>query len=188
MIEATELRADKTFLMDGTPYKVLKYRHQKIARGGGNVKLTVKNLRTGDKEEKTLNSSHKVEEIDTVKKPLQYLYKDENSAYFLDPESYEQTEVPISVIEDEIDYIKEGEEVDILLWGDKPLSIDIPPKVTLEVVDAAPGVKGDTTTNVYKPATLENGVKVKVPLFIEKGDRIVFDTRTKEYVERAKKS
>lgn len=186
MIDATNLRAGTTFLLENTPYKVKKYRHQKIARGGGTVKLSVKNLKTGGNEEKTLNSSHKVEKISTVKKPLQYLYKDESSAYFMDPRSYEQVEILVSLIKDELPFLKEGGTVDVLFWEDKPLSVDIPVKVTLEVVDTTPGVKGNSATNIYKPAEFKNDLKVKVPLFINKGDKVVVDTRTAEYVERAK--
>lgn len=186
MIGVTDLKNGKTFVFESKPYKVLKYFHQKIGRGGATVRLTVRNLETGQSEEKTFNSSHKVEEINTTKKQLQYLYSDSNSAYFMDPMTYEQVEIPLSVVGDETAYIKEGEEVNLLFWGEKPLSIEIPPKVTLRIKETSPGVKGNSATNIYKSATLENGIKVKVPLFINTNDKIVVDTRTGEYVERAK--
>lgn len=186
MISATDLKNGKTFEMNGNPYKVVKYTHQKIGRGGANIKIKARNLRTGDLEERTFNSTFKVDEITTTKKPLQFLFKDSDIATFMDPKSFEQVEIPVEVIEDELNYIKEGQNVDILMWDNKPLSVDIAPKVTLEVSQTDPGVRGDTASNVYKPATLENGLSVKVPLFINPGDKIRVDTRTGEYVERAK--
>jgi elongation factor P len=188
MIGASRLRAGTTFLLDGNPYKVIKYRHQKLGRGGANVKLSLRNLKTGSLEEKTLNSSYKVNKISTIKKPLQYLYNDKDFAYFMDTKTFEQTQVPISIIENELNFVKEGEKVNVYFWDDKALSVELPPKVTLKVVNTTPGVKGNSATNIYKPAELENGLKIKVPLFINKGDKIIVDTRTAQYVERAKTS
>ena len=187
MVEATALKTGKTFVMDGTPFVVVKYEIQKIARGGGTVKLQVRNLRNGQFEQKTMNSSVKVQEISTTKRPLQFLYVDDSVASFMDPSNFEQIELPKSLIEDELPYIKEGETVNVLFWDEKPLSVEISPKVTLEVTETTPGVKGNSATNVYKPATLENGLEVKVPLFIKKGEKVRIDTRTGEYVERANK-
>lgn len=186
MINATDLKNGTTFTMDGKPYRVVKYAHQKIARGGGNVKLSLRNLENGNLEEKTLNSSVKVDDINTTKKPLQYLYQDEGSAVFMDERSYEQVEVSKKIIKDDLPFIKEGDNVNVLFWEERPLSVDIPPKVRLKVFETAPGVKGNSATNIYKPAKLENDVSVKVPLFIETGDSVIVDTRTGEYVERAK--
>lgn len=184
MIEATNLKNGTTFLMDGKPFKVIKYTHQKIGRGGGLVKLVVRNLESGTQIEKTINSTAKVENINTMKRNMQYLYKDESSAVFMDPKTYSQVEIPVGLAKEELSYIKEGESADILFWEDRPLSIDIPPKVTLKVIDTAPGVKGNSATNLYKPATLENDLQLKVPLFIKIGDKVRVDTRKKEYVER----
>jgi len=194
MLKATDLKAGATFQIDGKPYKVLKYFHQKLGRAGGRVRVTVKNLATGKQGEKTFNSDHKVEEISTVRKPLQFLYQDTSSAFFMNPESYEQVEIPINIIEEELPYIKEGESVGVLFWSfggaqdkdDQPLSVEIPPKVTLAVVDTPPGVRGDSATNIYKKAKLENGLTLSVPLFVKRGDKVVVDTRTRKYVERAK--
>lgn len=186
MIQVTDLKAGKAFLLESKPYKVIKYTHQKIGRGGANVKLSVRNLNNGNLEEKTFNATKKVEEISTVKKPLQFLYIDKGRGIFMDSRSYEQVEIPVAIVQDQLMYIKEGESIDVLFWDEKPLSFDIPPKVTLKVADTVPGVKGNSATNIYKPATLENGVKIRVPLFIKKGEKIRVDTRTGEYVERAK--
>lgn len=186
MLNATNLKNGTTFSIDGVPYKVIKYTHQKIGRGGATVKLRVRNLNSGNLESKTMNSSVKVDEISTQKTPLQFLYKDEDNAVFMNPETYEQVELSVDLIENELPFIKEGSKVDILFWDSRPLSVEIPPKVTLEVTEADPGVKGDTASNVYKPAKLENGITVKVPLFINTRDKVRVDTRTGEYIERAK--
>lgn len=186
MIEATDLKNGTTFLSNGKPYKVIKYTLIKIGRGGAIVRVNARNLLTGAIEDKTFSSNIKVEEVITVKKKLQFLFQDQKMAVFIEPKTFEQIEIPINVIKEELPYIKEGENVTILFWEDRPLSVEIPPKVVLEVKDAPPGVKGDSATNIYKQATLENGLKIKVPLFVNKGERIVVDTRTGEYVERAK--
>jgi elongation factor P len=186
MINATDLKNGITFLDNGKPYKVIKYTHVKIGRGGAIVRVTARNLESGGVEEKTFSSNIKVEDVQTVKRQLQFLFVDGNIATFMDPKTYDQIEVPVSVIENELHFIKEGQVVSLLFWDEKPLSIEIQPKVTLTVTDTPLGVKGDTASNVYKEATLENGLKVKVPLFIKKGERIVVDTRNGEYVERAK--
>lgn len=185
MVEATALKTGKTFAMDGTPYLVVKYEIQKIARGGGTVKLQVRNLSNGQLEHKTMNSSVKLQEISTNKRPLQFLYADDSEVSFMDPSNFEQVEIPASLVKEQLPYIKEGETVNVLFWDEKALSVDIAPKVTLEVTETAPGVKGNSATNVYKPAMLENGLEVKVPLFIKTGEKIRVDTRTGEYVERA---
>jgi elongation factor P len=187
MIEATELKKGTSFLLSGVPFKVEKYRHQKIGRGGANVKLALRNLKTGEQQQRTLNSSYKVEEIATIKRPLQYLFSDQSRATFMDPDSCEQIEIPVSVLGDDLSFVKEGQNVDVLFWEDKALSVDIPPKIVLKVESTTPGVKGNSATNIYKPAELENGLKLKVPLFINQGDRIRIDTRTGEYVERVEK-
>lgn len=186
MIQATDLKGGKTFVLDGKPYQVIKYEHQKIGRGGATVKLSVRNLSSGQMEYKTMKSTVKVDEIATSKRIFQYLYNDGASASFMDPITFEQKEIPVEFIENELNFIKEGEEVSILFWEDKPLSIDIAPKVTLKVKQTDPGVKGNSATNVYKPAVLENGLEIKVPLFIKTGDKIRVDTRTSSYIERAK--
>lgn len=194
MIEATNLRAGTTFLMDGRPYRVVKYTHSKVARGGGTVKLSVRNLENGKIEVKSLSSNAKVDDIQTSKRPLQFLYKDAANASFMDSKTFEQVEIPLKILGEQMKFIKEGTEADVLFWSfggaqdkeNKPLSVDIPPKVVLEVTDTAPGVKGDSATNVFKSAKLENNLELKVPLFIKTGDKVSVDTRTGEYVERAK--
>lgn len=184
MIEATALKNGKTFEMDGKPYLVLKYEHMKMGRGSGNVKLKLRNLETGDLAQKTMSTQAKFEEILTVKKPLQYLFNDGSEATFMDEKTFIQVQIPLSLLGDQILFVKEGEIVNVLFWDDRALSIDIAPKVTLTVTETPPGVKGNSATNVFKNAKMENGLEVKVPLFIKNGDKIRVDTRSGEYLER----
>jgi len=186
MISATDLKVGVTFLSNSQPYKVSKYSLIKVGRGGATVRVTARNLLSGSVEEKTFSSNIKVEDVATTKRKLQFLYTDASVATFMDSRTYEQVEIPVSVIKTELPYIKEGESADILFWDERALSIDIPPKVVLKVSDTAPGVKGNSATNVFKSAKLENGLEVRVPLFINSGDLVRVDTRSGEYVERAK--
>ena len=185
MLVATDLKNNVTFLLDGKPAKVVKYTHTKVGRGGASVTVSYRNLETGKLEEKTWQSTAKFDEITTQKRQLQYLYKDADIAYFMDPANFDQIEIPLSILGDDIFYLKEGENASILFWGEKALQAEIPPKVTLKVSETDPGVKGNSATNIFKSAVLENGMSVKVPLFIKSGESIKVDTRTGEYIERA---
>src|SRR3989304_369414 len=185
MINSTDLRAGVAFLYNGKPYQVIKYSLIKMGRGGAVVKVTARNLESGSTEEKSFSSNVSVDEVSTSKKRLQYLFKDSTSVTFMDSKSYDQVEVPLSVLGDDILYLKEGESVDVLFWDEKPLSVVLSPNVILAVSQCDPGVKGNSATNIYKPAVLENGLTLKVPLFIKVGDKICVDTRTSEYIERS---
>lgn len=186
MLASTQLRNGTTFMRNEQPHQVIEYALIKMGRGGATVKITARNLITGAVINDSYSSNVKVEEVTTSKSRLQYLYQDGVVATFMDPTTFDQVEIPLKVVQNEVKFIKEGDSVDILFWGEQVLSIDLPPKVTLEVVDTAPGVKGNSATNLYKPAKLENGLELRVPLFINKGDKIRVDTRTSSYVERAK--
>lgn len=186
MINVTDLRAGVTFQLNGVPYVVLKYAHNKIGRGSANVRIEMRNLRTGAVEEKTFMSGAKLDVAPTTKRRMQYLYNDEKSAVFMNPTTFEQVEIAKTIVGQEMKFLKEGQTVDILFWGDQALSILLPPKLTLKIAHADPGVKGNSATNVWKQVLLENGMQVKTPLFIKTGDSVVVDTRTGEYVERAK--
>src|SRR3989339_1516174 len=185
-VNATDLRAGIAFLYEGKPFKVTKYQLIKMGRGGATVRVNCINLENGANIEHAFSSNLSFEKIELQKRKLQYLYKDSKVATFMDPVSYEQIEVPLSILGTDIYYVKEGGETDILFWGDRAMSVDLPPKVTLKVIDCDPGVKGNSASNFLKSAKLENGLDVKVPLFIEIGEKIRVDTRSGEYVERAK--
>lgn len=193
-INVTDLKGGVAFLHYGKPYQVVKYNLIKLGRGSATVRVTARNLETGGTEEIAYQSNTNVEEASTNKRKLQYLYKDGTTAYFMDSVTFEQVEIPLAVLESQISYIKEGEQVTILFWEDPTtssglvaLSVDLPPKVVLKVIETDPGVKGNSASNIYKPAVLENGLKTKVPLFIKTGELIRVDTRTGDYVERANK-
>lgn len=187
-INATELRAGLAFLYEGKPFKVTKYQLIKMGRGGATVRVNCINLETFANVEHAFSSNLSFELITLNKKKLQYLYKDAKVAYFMDSSNYEQVEVSVSILGSDINYIKEGGEVDVLFWGDRPMSVDLPPKINLKVVESDPGVKGNSASNYLKSAIMENGLRVKVPLFIKVGEIIRVDTRTGEYVERAKEN
>jgi elongation factor P len=186
MINSTDLKNGATFLANGKPYKVIKYTFIKVGRGGATVRVSARNLESGGIEEKTFSSNVKVDEINTFKRKLQFLYSDGANVSFMDPKNYDQVEIAREIIKEELPYIKEGDEVTVLFWDERALSIEIPTKITLKIMDTPPGVKGNSASNMYKPAKLENGLEVKVPLFINNGEEVVIDTRTGDYVERAK--
>jgi len=185
MVGASDLKNGTTYLYNEKPFRVIRYAHSKLGRGGATIKITARNLMSGSQEEQTFTPNNKFDEISTRKRELQYLYNDGTTASFMDPMSFEQMEIPLEVLGDDIYFVKEGETANVLFWDERPLSVEIPPKVTLRVEKTDPGVKGNSATNMYKPAILENGLSVKVPLFIKQGDKIRVDTRNSEYVERA---
>lgn len=184
MLVVSELRAGTIFEADGQLWQVLSYEHIKLGRGSATIKVKVKNLRTGSTTEKGFINGAKVNDVQVFKKEVQYLYKDESVAYFMYPDTYEQITIPLKIISGEA-FLKEGESYMVAFLGDEALDVILPPKVDLTVTDTAPGVKGNSASNVFKEAVLENGITVKVPLFINIGDKVRVDTRTGAYTERA---
>ncbi len=185
MLVVSELRAGTIFEEQGNLLLVLSYEHIKLGRGSANIKVKVKNLRSGSTTEKSFINGAKVQDVQVAKKEMQYLYKDENGAYFMNPDTYEQITIALKILGSEAEFLKEGETYPISFHQEEALSIVMPPKVELIVTDTAPGVKGNSASNVFKDATLENGATTKVPLFINVGDKIRVDTRTGAYTERA---
>lgn len=184
MISVNDLRAGAIYEDSGNLLLVLSFEHIKMGRGSATIKVKVKNLRTGSISEKGFINGQKVQEVSVIKKEMQYLYQDGESVYFMDPVSFEQVSIPLKIIP-ESPYLKEGQNYPISFNDTEALSLVMTPKVDLKVVDTAPGVKGNSASNVFKDATLENGIKTKVPLFINVGDTIRVDTRTGAYTERA---
>jgi elongation factor P len=185
MIGVTDLKSGTIFEENGNLLQVLSYEHIKMGRGSANIKLKVKNVRTGSTTDKSFINGAKVNNVTVLKKDLQFLYKDSDNAYFMNPHNYEQTSVSLKVIGDDVFYLKEGENINVSFLGEEALSLNLPPKMVFEVLDTPPGVKGNSATNVFKDAELENGLSVKVPLFIKTGDKIRVDTRTGSYTEKA---
>jgi len=186
MLSATDLRNNSYFIYQEEPYKVLHYKHTHLSRRGADIKVKAKNLQNGAIKNFNFGSSDRFQEADIKKKELQFLYKQEDNFFFMDPNSYQQIELKKTVIKNKGNFLKEGEKVEVVLWKDKALDINLAPSVVLKVKDCPPGVKGNSATNVFKTASLGNGLKVKVPLFIKKGERIRVDTRSGEYLERVK--
>lgn len=184
MISVTELRAGVTYQEDGVLFQVLSYEHVKTGRGSANIKVKVKNLHNGSTVEKGYINGARVQDVMVLKKEVQFLYKDEQNAYFMDPVTYEQISMSLSKIPEHM-YLKEGETFIISFLESNPLSLLLPPKMVFTVVETPPGVKGNSATNVFKDAVLDNGMNVKVPLFVDAGDKIRVDTRTGEYSEKA---
>lgn len=185
MIGVQELRAGTIFEENGQLYQVLSYEHIKMGRGSANIKVKVKNIRQGSTTEKGFINSARVNNVQVFKKDVQFLYKDGEQAFFMDPVSFEQKEIPLSIIgENEVNYLKEGESYNISILGDEVLALNLPPKMDFTVAEADPGVKGNTASNIYKDAVLDNGMKARVPLFIKAGDKVRIDTRTGEYSQK----
>lgn len=184
MISVTELRAGTTFQEGSDIFVVLSYEHIKMGRGSANIKVKVRNVRSGSSYERSFMNGAFVQEATLEKKEFQFLYKDGESAYFMDPASYEQITVPLKNIPGH-EFLKEGETATIQVFDEEPLGLVLPPKATIKVTDTAPGVRGDSASNVTKDAELENGMHIKVPLFINVGDSIIVDTRDGTYTKRA---
>ena len=184
MLSVTDLRAGTTYEEDGQSLLVLSYEHIKMGRGSANIKVKVRNIKTGTIVEKSYINGAKVSPIQVSKKDMQFLYKDDDNVYFMDPQTYEQVSINLKQVPEHI-YLKDGDTFNVSFLEGEPLSVALPPKMVFTVIETAPGVKGNSATNVFKDATLENGLKTKVPLFIEDGEKIKIDTRTGAYAEKA---
>ena len=184
MVNITELRAGKFFEEKDDIFEVLNYEHLKMGRGSANIKLKVKNLRSGTITEKRFISGARVNEVHLEKKKVKFLWKDEASFNFTDTRSWEQFSLNKNQIGEAAKFLKEEEEYEILFFDKEALSLELPRLMEFTVAETGPGVKGDSVSNVYKSATLSNGMQVSVPLFIKNGDKIKIDTRIGEYVQR----
>lgn len=184
MISVTDLRAGTTYREDGNLFQVISYEHIKMGRGSANIKVKVKNLSNGSTVEKSYINGARVNDVQINKKDLQYLYKDDDNAFFMNPDTYEQVQIPLIKI-DGYEYLKESENFSVSFLEGEPLSVILPPKMVFIVIETGPSVKGNSATNVFKDAILENGIKTKVPLFISVGEHIRIDTRTGAYTEKA---
>lgn len=186
MLGVQELRNGTTFLMDGQLYVALKYEHIKTGRGSATIKIKAKNLLSGATTDKSFVNSARVEEANTARRPMQYLYKDGQKYVFMDSKSYEQAVISAAVVAENGVYLKESILVNVLFWEERPLWIELPPKMEFIVAETDPGIKGNSAANMYKSAVLDNGMTVRVPLFIEEGEKIWVDTRDGSYAERVK--
>ena len=186
MYGPTDLKKNVLITLDGQPYKVIEYSQKVMGRGGSIVNVRVKNLITGALIPKTFKVQEKIEPAEVTTKKVQYLYKDDDKFYFMDPTTFEQYELSNDLVGDSKDFMKDGDEMDIQFYNGSAINLTLPKNLWLEVTYTENAVKGDTSTSVMKDATLETGVVVKVPAFIKTGDVISVDTETYAYRERQK--
>jgi elongation factor P len=171
---------------EGQLYRVMDYEHIKTARGSATIKITVRNLRSGAITEKSFQNGTRFTLAELQRRTVQFLYRDEDGNYvFMDTESYDQPVLSRETLGNAANYIRESDTVQMHVYNDEPIDVIIPPAVFLTITQTEPGIKGDTATGAVKPATLETGVVVNVPLFINEGDTIKVDTRSNTYIERA---
>lgn len=184
MFDAGELRKGLTIELEGGLYKVVDYQHIKIARGSAQVRLKLKDLRAGHTIERTFQASEKFVKARLERRNVQFLYEEGGLYYFMDNESFEQTPLDADLLGDALNYLKEDMTLEMLTHKDQPVGIELPVAVGLVVAETGPAFKGDTATAGNKPATMETGIIIQVPMFINTGDTIKVDTRSGEYLER----
>jgi elongation factor P len=183
-VDTSQFKNGLRIELDGEPFAITYFQHVKPGKGGAFVRTKVKNIRNGKIIDKTFRAGEKVELADVEDKRMQYLYRDGESLILMDNQSYDQIPIPAEVVGDALDYLLENAQVDVLFWRGKPINVDIPSFVEAEVTTTEPGMKGDTASGATKPATIETGATVQVPLFINQGEKIRVDTRNGKYVER----
>ncbi|ABM62743.1 elongation factor P [Halorhodospira halophila] len=181
-----EFKGGLKIMLDGDPFTIVENEFVKPGKGQAFNRVKLRNLKTNRVVEKTFKSGESVEAADVMETELQYLYNDGEFWYFMDPTSFEQKAAPSSAVGDAANWIKEQDTCTVILWNDTPLQVEAPNFVDLKVIETDPGVRGDTSSGGTKPAKLETGATVRVPLFIEEGEVLRVDTRKAEYVSRAK--
>jgi elongation factor P len=184
MIDTGDLRKGLTIDLDGRLVKVIEYSHNKQGRGSAQVRMTLRDLRTGSLTQQTVQAGAKFTPVRLERQHVQYLYPDGDQWHFMDTETFEQIVLNAAAIGDMARFIRENDVVDLLTYNGEPIDIELPPAVNLTVTETDPGLKGDTASGATKPATLETGHTVSVPLFINVGDTLKVDTRSGEYMER----
>ena len=185
MVTAGDFRNGVTFEMDVNVYSIIEFQHVKPGKGAAFVRTKIRNVISGAVTEKTFNPNDKYPTAFIERKDMEYLYNDGDLYYFMDSETYEQLPISPNVLGDNFRFVKENMVCKVLSYKGNVFGIEPPNFVELQVTETEPGVKGDTATNVTKPATLETGAEIKVPIFINEGEMIRVDTRTGEYMERA---
>ncbi len=185
MISTNEFRTGLTIELEGDVFQVIEFQHVKPGKGAAFVRSKLRNIRTGSVVEKTFNAGEKIPKARIERREVQYLYNDGKEYHFMDMESYDQMTMSSEQLGDAVKYLKENMSIHVLTFQAKSIGVEMPNFVELEVVDTAPGIKGDTASGGSKPATLETGAVVQVPFFINVGDRLQIDTRTGNYIKRA---
>lgn len=186
MYQPTDLKKGTVCQIDGKPYRVIEYGQKVLGRGGSIVNVKLKNLIDGSVIPKTFKGQDKIEPAEVTNRNVQYLYNDGSIFFFMDPDSFEQYELGTEVIDQAASYLREGDSITLQFFGERVINVELPKNIYLKVTYTEDVVKGDTTSNVLKDATVETGLTVKVPAFIKIGDNISVDTTTGEYRERQK--
>jgi elongation factor P len=186
MYSTAEFKKGLKIEMDDVPYMIVDFQHVKPGKGGAFVRTKLKSLLTGKVLDQTFRSGEKVKKPDLMERPMQYLYREGDSFCMMDNETYEQIMLTEEQLGEARLYLTENLDVQVLFYNQQPVGVDVPLFVELEVTQTEPGVKGDTAAGGTKPATLESGVTIQVPLFISEGDQVKVDTRTGTYIERVK--
>ena len=183
-ISSSELKKNMTLIIEDELYQVIEWQHRKPPKAPPTLTLKVKSLKNGNITEKKVQGNRPLKVARTTKQEFQFIFSDSGSATFMDTNTYEQISINNEFLGDTLDFIEEGQYLDLLIHENNPINIEIPASVNLEVVSAEDAVRGDTATNVTKTAKLSTNIEIQVPLFINVGDKIKVDTRTKEYIER----
>ncbi|GAB4328561.1 MAG: elongation factor P [Leptolyngbyaceae cyanobacterium] len=184
MISSNDFRPGVSIELDGGVWRVVEFLHVKPGKGAAFVRTKLKNVQTGNVVERTFRAGETVPQANLEKSTMQHTYKDGDDFVFMDMETYEETRLNASQIGDRVKYLKEGMEANVVRWNDQVLEVELPNSVVLEVTQTDPGVKGDTATGGTKPAIVETGAQVMVPLFVSIGEKIKIDTRTDAYLGR----
>jgi elongation factor P len=183
-VDTSQFRNGLKVEIDGDPYNMIFFQHVKPGKGGAFVRTKLKNKRTGRVLERTYRSGERLDEADVQDRRMQYLYQDSSGLVFMDTETYDQMAIPLERVGEAKSFLKENLEVDVILYKGNAINIDLPAFIEAVVTKTEPGIKGDTASGATKPATIETGAVVLVPLFLKEGETIRVDTRTGEYVER----
>lgn len=184
MISTGDLKRGISIDLDGELYKLLEFNHIKMGRGSAQVRMKLRNLRTGSTIERTVQAGERFQRARLDSHTVQFLYADGEAYHFMNTETYDQIALPESLLGDGTKFLKENMEVELLSYGDEPIDVELPPNVELRITYTEPGIRGDTASGTSKPATLETGAVVQVPLFINNDEVIRVDTRTGQYIER----
>ena len=185
MISTNQFRAGMTIRYEGETYRIAEYQHVKPGKGGAFVRTKLRNITTGSLVERTFRPEQKFEQLRTENRPMTYLYEEPDQVVFMDAASFEQLALPKSTLVDRFDLMTLNMQVDVIYIDGEPFDVELPTFVDLKIIDTAAGVRGDTVSGGSKAAVLETGAVVQVPLFIEPGDVVRVDTRTRDYVTRA---
>ena len=184
MYSTTDFRKGLKIEIDGTPFEIIEFQHFKPGKGGAMLRTKLRNILNGRVLDNTFRSGEKVERPNLESRDMQFLYHEGEQLVFMDMTTYDQMHMDAEATDGKASYLKDGQECRVLLYNEKPLDIEIPASLVLEVTETEPGAKGDTVSNVTKPATLETGVVIQVPIFVNIGDRVKVDTRTNGYLGR----